>query len=231
MLADVEFLPGYPRPHGRSVVHEGNVMTISRRLFCCSVLSLGLFAGAAVSAPSRGRTHVYLVRGIFDVSVGLDALAGKLARMGIAASVHGHGDAASLATQAIGDYRSGRAISIILIGHSLGAGAVMSVARGLNEAGVPVALLISLDPVSSATVSSNVRRAVNFYVSGSGVPVDAEAGFRGDLRNVDVGGEPGMDHMAIQATEAMHARMIAYVRAAAGGARPHRPATARHGHG
>ena len=52
----------------------------------------------------------------------------------------------------------------------------------------------------------------------SGVAVDRDPGFRGELKNIDVGSEPGMGHMAVQSAESMHKRMINYVRAAAGGA-------------
>lgn len=190
-------------------------MTRHRLSSCCLVLLLCLFANGA--AQAGGRTHVYLMRGIFDLSVGLDALAGKFTRMGIAASVYGHADEGSVAAEAIRDYKSGRVQTVILIGHSLGAGAVVAVAHELNEAHVPVALLIALDPVFSLTVSPNVRRAVNFYVAGSGQPVDKEPGFRGTLTNLDVSGEPGMDHMAVQSADKMHARMIGFVRGALGG--------------
>jgi hypothetical protein len=191
-------------------------MPLLRRLSCVLAVVLCLVANG--SARAAGGAHVYLLRGIFDVSVGLDALAGKLGRIGIAASVYGHGDGGSVASEAIADYRSGRVRSIILIGHSLGAGAVVNVAHELDEAGVPVALLIALDPVASFSVPPNVRRAVDYYISGSGEPLAAEPGFRGQLNNLDVAGEPGMDHMAVQATDRMHARMLGYVRAAAGGA-------------
>ena len=56
------------------------------RLSGCGVLTVLLclsWSGAASAAA-----HVYLLRGIFNVSVGLDALAAKLGRIGIAASVY-----------------------------------------------------------------------------------------------------------------------------------------------
>ena len=123
-------------------------MGLLRLSSCCLALLLGLLATDAAQAGSR--THVYLMRGIFNVSVGLDALAGKFTRMGIAASVYGHADEGSVAAEAIRDYKSGRVQTVILIGHSLGAGAVVAVAHKLNEAHVPVALLIALDPVRLA---------------------------------------------------------------------------------
>ena len=169
------------------------------------------------SATASPAPQVYLLRGIFNVSVGLDALAAKLGRIGIAASVYGNDDAGQVAALAAQEYHDGNARPIILIGHSLGAGAVVDVARQLNASGIPVALLITLDPVGTGPVPANVARAINLYVSGGqGVPVRADSGFRGDLSNADLRGE-GLDHMTIQSAESMHRRLIAYVRGAAGG--------------
>jgi pimeloyl-ACP methyl ester carboxylesterase len=187
------------------------------RLLCAGLLFATAVA-ACDDAWARSGPHVYLLRGIFNVSVGLDELADKLSRIGIAASVYGHAEDDSVAAEAIRDYKSGKVRSIILIGHSLGAGAVLQVARDLNEAKIPVTLLIALDPVAANSVPANVRRAINYYVSGTGVAVDSDPGFRGELKNIDVGGEPGMGHMAVQAMESMHKRMINDVRTSAGGA-------------
>ena len=190
------------------------------RLWFAALLVAGASAVSDNAWAGGSGAHVYLLRGIFDVSVGLDELATKLERMGIPASVYGHADEGNVAAEASRDYKSGKVRSIILIGHSLGAGAVLQVARDLNESKIPVTLLIALDPVSANTVSANVRRAINYYVSGSGVAVDREPGFRGELKNIDVGGEPGMGHMAVQSAESMHKRMIDTVRAAVGGVAP-----------
>ena len=191
-------------------------MSLLRLSFSGLALLLTLFASSGAWA---GGSHAYLLRGIFNVSVGLDALAQKLNRLGIRSTVYGHGESGSVAAEAIRDYRGHKVSSIILIGHSLGAGGVVSVAEQLNMAGVPVSLLISLDPAFNLAVPANVRRAVNFYISGSGLPMAAGPGFRGSLQNINLSGVPGMDHMAIQATAAMHRRMIGYVAGSAGGAR------------
>lgn len=187
------------------------------RLWCAAavVVSLGMLGIPTASAAGKNGVHVYLLRGIFNVSSGLDDLSGKLARLGIANSVHGHSDQADVVADAVRDYRKGKIRSIILIGHSLGAGAVLSAAQDLREAGVPVALLIALDPVMPGTVASNVRRAVNYYVNLTGTSIAADKGFRGELKNVNVSDEPGMNHMSVQSAEAMHTRMIGFVRAAA----------------
>jgi len=169
-------------------------------------------AGIASAAPA----HAYLIRGIFNSSVGLDAIAARLAGRGIAASVFGHTDASAVVAQAQRDYRAG-GHAVILVGHSLGGGTALSVARQLGGAGVPVALVILLDPVGAGSVPHNVRRVINLYV-GSGSAVAAEAGFRGSLSNLNVSNLPSHpDHMSIQSAPPMQNRIIAYIAGAAGG--------------
>jgi pimeloyl-ACP methyl ester carboxylesterase len=193
-------------------------MGCRRVIYCCLVILVCLLAMEDASAKRRshgasggGGTHVYLLRGIFDVSVGLDALAAKLNARGIPASVYSHGDSYAIAEEAAAAYRAGRVRSIILVGHSLGAGGAVMTADKLNSAGVPVSLLISLDPVASVAVPGNVRRALNFYVSRSGRELAAAPGFRGALQNVDVDDVPGIDHMSIQSMESMHRRVLSAI--------------------
>lgn len=189
-------------------------MTLRRLWPCGLVVLFVLFAHGPASAA--GRTHVYLMRGIFNVSVGLDVLAARLGHLGAATSIYGPTDSDEVVADAIRDYRSGRARTIVLIGHSLGGGAVLSVADGLASAGVPVALLIALESTSSGPVPPNVRHAVSFYIPGSGAALAAGLGFHGSLQNIDVGRIPGMDHMAVQSMPLMQSRMIGLVGAARG---------------
>ncbi len=185
-----------------------------RRLLSCVlvVMVLVLVNGAA---PAEARTQVYLLRGIFNVSVGLDALAAKFRRMGVAATVYGHGESGSVASEAIRDYRAHKVGSIVLIGHSLGATAAAGVAEQLKNAGIPVSVLITLDGASTMAVPGNVRRAVNFHVDRG--QITPGPGFRGSLQNINLNRVPGMDHMAIQATPAMHRRIMGYVGGSGGG--------------
>jgi pimeloyl-ACP methyl ester carboxylesterase len=164
------------------------------------------------SAARAAGTHVYFIRGIFDVSVGLDAMA---RRVGLPSSVYSHTSGGAVAAQAAADYKSGRAGTIILVGHSLGAGTAVEVARQLGGASIPVALVVLLDPVGASAVPSNVARVVNLNVSGA--TVGAESGFRGRLSNLDVRNDPSRpDHMTIQSDPSMQAKIIGYIRSAAG---------------
>jgi hypothetical protein len=183
-----------------------------RRLSACCLLALLCLLANEIASAAGSETHAYLMRGIFNVSVGLDVLAGKLAKRGIVASVYGPLGENSVVDAAIQDYRSGRARSIVLIGHSLGAGAVVSVASRLAEAGIPVSLLVLLDPKARFWVPRNVIRAVNFYIPQTGAAVEGGSEFRGSLTNINVEGVPGMNHITIQSLDSMHEKIIGYMR-------------------
>jgi thioesterase domain-containing protein len=48
----------------------------------------------------------------------------------------------------------------MIIGHSLGGGAAAEMAAELGRSGVPVELLLMLDPAGGSEIPSNVRRSV-----------------------------------------------------------------------
>jgi len=186
-------------------------MSLQRLWSCCLVLWLCLIAPDPAAAASR--THVYLMRGVFNVSVGLDELADKLNKRGIPATVYGPMSPGSVSSEAIAAWKAGTVKNIVLIGHSLGGGAVFSVAETLRDEKIPVALMIVLDG-SGGPAPANVRRVVNYHVSGG--TVTTPPGFRGSVQNIDVSNIPGMDHMAIQSMSLMHQKMISNITAAGG---------------
>lgn len=176
-----------------------------------SLVCLALVLGLTPASAWANSKHVYLLRGLFNVSTGLDEIAARLKKAGIPASVYGDDDGDDVAAEAIRAYRTHKVRSIVLIGHSLGAGAAVSVAEELNAAKVPVALLITLDQGGIDAIPPNVRRAINFYVSAGAVSADKR--FRGILQNIDVGNIPGMDHMGVQGTKIMQDRITGLARA------------------
>jgi pimeloyl-ACP methyl ester carboxylesterase len=189
----------------------GIVMSLRRWWSCCIVACLCLLGVDQATAASR--THVYLMRGVFNVSVGLDELAAKLNKRGVPATVYGPMSPGSVASDAIAEWKAGKVKTIVLIGHSLGGGAVFSAAELLKDANIPVALMIVLD-AAGGPAPANVRRVVNYYVGGG--TVTAPPGFRGSVQNIDVSKIPGMDHMAIQSTSSMHQKMMGNISAAGG---------------
>ena len=177
-----------------------------------AVLALGSGPGAAES-----RAHVYLLRGLMNIfSLGMDTLSEQLNRRGVYATVHGYGDWPSLADRAAVDFKAGKEGPIILIGHSLGADAVMEMAAYLGRKGVPVALLVPFDGTKSFAASDNVARVLNLTQRDYAY-MRRGPGFHGTLTNLDVSSDPSIDHINIDKSPRLHARVVSEVLAIVGG--------------
>jgi hypothetical protein len=151
------------------------------------------------SSATKAETRVYLLRGWFGVfSTGLDSLAAELKSKGIKAETVGHLAWKTTVSNIIKDYASGNSGPLVLVGHSQGANNVIDMARLLQRENIPVDLLVTLAPAMQDPVPGNVVRAINYYHSpGWGAPVTADPGYRGKLSNVNLGGDLGISHMAI----------------------------------
>jgi thioesterase domain-containing protein len=55
-----------------------------------------------------------------------------------------------------------RISSIVIVGHSLGAGAAVGLAEELQRAGVRVALVVTFAPIVRTAIPSNVQQLKNF---------------------------------------------------------------------
>jgi pimeloyl-ACP methyl ester carboxylesterase len=146
---------------------------------------------ASSDSPRAGQ--VYLVRGWNGLwSEGLDELARDLRTQGLDARVYQQGQARELGDALRDRYRAAPdADPLVLVGFSFGADEAIRIARRLEEARVPVALLVTLDPVTPPPVPGNVLRGLNFYQSNGvwdalpwlrGVPVKAQAPDAGAAR-------------------------------------------------
>jgi alpha-beta hydrolase superfamily lysophospholipase len=195
------------------------------RLSVIGLLAAGLMLTLG-SSPSMAapRAHVYLLRGLLNIfSLGMDTLAAELNKRGVYATVDNHADWQELANSAAANYKAGKEGPIILIGHSLGADAVMEMASYLGKRGVPVALVVPFDGTASFAASPNVERVLNLsqhYWMTRG------PGFHGSLINVDLRSDPNIDHLNIDKSPRLHARVIAEVLAIVGTHRIERPTVA-----
>ncbi len=175
------------------------------------------------SAQSRG--HVYLLRGLMNIfSLGMDSLGEELQKRGVYATVHAYSDWQSLADQAAARYRAGTEGPIILVGHSLGADAVMEMADYLDRKGIPVALVVPFDGTQSFSTPKNVGRLVNLTQRDYAY-MTRGPGFHGSLANVDVSGDPNIGHISIDKSPRLHARVIS--RSPRGPGRPSRAVSIR----
>ncbi len=131
-----------------------------------AAIVLAAFLPAPTVARADG-SHLYIFLGFGNMSPGLVEFAGKMEKRGIPTSVGSYASASEFADEAIKKYKSGRLSAIMIIGHSLGGGAAREMAAELKDAGVPVKLLVAMDPVGGPDVSSNVRRSVQI-IHGNG---------------------------------------------------------------
>ena len=187
---------------------------------------LPLGARVAASAPQQhaaeqheavtSRAHVYLMRGLMNIfSLGMDSLGAQIQHHGISAVVYNHSMADSVVGDIISKYRAGDHGPYILIGHSLGADAVMQMAQMLNHAGVPVALVIPFDGTGSYGATGNVACVLNLTQRNYAY-MRAAPGFHGQLSNVNVASS-GVDHFTIDKSPQLQARALSAVISAASG--------------
>ncbi len=161
---------------------------------------------------SKDSVHVYLFRGLLNVfSLGMDELADKIRATGVAATVYNHTEWEDVANQIVANYKNGNHAPVILIGHSLGADAVMFMAANLGKRGVPVALVVPFDGTQTLVAPSNVARVINLTQRDYAY-ARRGSGFHGELKNLDVSGE-GVDHLNIDKSPRLHALVLSAIAA------------------
>jgi hypothetical protein len=186
-------------------------------VFALAVGIVVAFEASPDAAQPQPRAHVYLLRGLLTIfSLGMDTLAEELKGHDVYTTVHSYSDWQTLADGAAADYKAGKEAPIILIGHSLGADAVMEMAAYLGRKGVPVALVVPFDCTKSFAASDNVARVLNLTHGGTLTYMRGGPGFHGTLANVDVSSDPNIDHINIDKSPQLHARVVAEVLAVVG---------------
>jgi pimeloyl-ACP methyl ester carboxylesterase len=171
----------------------------------------------------QGPPQVYFLRGLMNVfSLGMDDFARKLQADGIAATVANHADSDFVASRIVSTYNSGDHGPIVLVGHSLGADAVADIANTLARYNIPVALLVLFDGTDGHQIPGNVATAINYTRH---FMIAAAPGSRTVIQNVDLSGDPGIDHLNIDTAPSLQAQTMNYIMQAMSGAAP--PATRR----
>jgi hypothetical protein len=140
--------------------------------------------------------QIYLVRGLANVfSLGMDDLADKLRPFGYKPVVDNWRAAQGAANTIAGNYGRRQTSPIILVGHSLGAGAVFDIAENLRKRNVPVAYMVTYDLPAERTVPGNVKEYINFYQrNGFGHKASPPPGYKGTMINVDVTDRKDLKH-------------------------------------
>ncbi len=173
-------------------------------------------APQAVEKITEPRGRAYLFRGVAGLiySRGIDTLAARIRRTGIPASVGTYLLWRPTLDEAIRDYRRDPQ-PIILIGHSMGGDCVLDFAEMLNQAGIPVSLLVTYDPTRIADdVPPNVERYINIYQSSNfmgGGNVVQGSRFHGDYASYNRKDHAEIVHINIEKADRIQEQLVAKI--------------------
>jgi hypothetical protein len=173
----------------------------------------------APAAAVHGRA--YLFRGLIGlIDWGMDQLAARIDRSGVAANINSYFTWRDIANQAISDYRRDpKPISVI--GHSIGGDSAVEFAEALGAAHVPVALLITYDPNRSAhSVPANVERYIDLYQSSNilgGGDLEPGPGFHGHYASYNLKDRPEIIHVNLDKFDRIQEQLAGKIRSAAAG--------------
>jgi hypothetical protein len=167
----------------------------------------------------RGRA--YLFYGLIpQIDWGMDELAQRINRSGIAASNYSHATWRSVADQAISDYRRDPK-PVAVVGHSIGGNSAVQFAQALGAAHVPVSLLITYDPNrGSDSIPANVHRYINLYQSSNilgGGDLAPGPGFHGHYASYNLKDRSEIIHVNLDKFSRIQELLAAKVRSMAGG--------------
>jgi hypothetical protein len=180
-----------------------------------SLLFAAIFvAFSSLCGNANASGHIYLLKGLAGIfSTGLDVLDQKLIQQGYSATVHSYLSYEELAAEAARLQKSGKG-PIIIMGHSSGADAAISMTDIMKTLGAPVALVVTFGPTTNLVAPSNVSQVINYYFGT--IPVASGPEFRGTISNVDLSGDADINHLNVEKIDRLHAIVIAKVQALLG---------------
>ncbi|MGB7254066.1 MAG: hypothetical protein WBC94_10705, partial [Xanthobacteraceae bacterium] len=193
--------------------------------YAAGCVAAALIAACFVTAAGAEQTattlhgRAYMFRGLIGmIDWGMDQLAQRIDRAGVAADIEGYSAWRSVATQAIADYRRDPK-PITVIGHSIGGDSAVQFAEALEGAHVPVSLLITYDPTRAAhPIPANVERYINLYQSSNilgGGDLEPGRGFHGHYASYNLKDRPEIVHINLDKFDAIQQQLAGKVRSAA----------------
>lgn len=176
-------------------------------IFGIVIFSSGANSSFAQSDASKRPGEIYLLRGLANVfSLGMDKMSSHFKKRGFTTYVYNHSYWQGLADDIIERERKGRvSYPIIIIGHSLGAGAAPKMATMLGRRNIPVTYVVMLDPVETSLIGRNVDEVINYYLpkkNNSNVII-ADDDFEGKLENINVRPYGDITHLNIHIDKRM----------------------------
>jgi hypothetical protein len=168
---------------------------------------------------ARGRAYLFYGL-IAAIDWGMDELAARINRSGVAASTNSHMSWRSVADQAISDYRRDPK-PIAVVGHSIGGNSAVGFAQALGAAHVPVSLLITYDPNRGGdTIPANVHRYINLYQSSNilgGGDLPPGPGFHGHYASYNLKDRSEIIHVNLDKFSRIQELLAAKVRSMGAG--------------
>jgi thioesterase domain-containing protein len=168
---------------------------------------------------ARGRAYLFYGL-IAAIDWGMDELAARINRSGVAASTNSHMSWRAVADQAISDYRRDPK-PIAVVGHSIGGNSAVGFAQALGAAHVPVSLLITYDPNRGGdTIPANVHRYINLYQSSNilgGGDLPPGPGFHGHYASYNLKDRSEIIHVNLDKFSRIQELLAAKVRSMGAG--------------
>ncbi|WP_343316063.1 lipase [Brucella sp. BE17] len=164
----------------------------------------------AIAARDK-RPNVYLLRGFGDIfSTGIDEIGASLQASGVDAQVKSHTAWRFIANRIVSDRAKYGPQATVLIGHSLGANAIISTAEVLEKKDIRVDYIASFAATAPDPLPGNIRWAVNFYFSQDGWGRALEPGprFNGKLDNRDFSDVKDVGHFNIEKQRPLQAEVV-----------------------
>ena len=175
----------------------------------------------AINAPSIANAEeVFFIRGAMNIfSAGMNQMTDRLRSRGVNAKALSNGQWSGIARDIIKRSKNGRvSYPIIIAGHSVGGQEAPQFSDMLSKAGVPVALVIGIDPgwAPPPPFTAGSPRVVNYWVGGTarGNPYRSTGSFRGSIQNIDIRSFSKADHVQIDKDAGVQSRIISNVMSA-----------------
>ena len=187
-------------------------------IVCCLMAAFSVNLLSVPDAEAKQRYiakrpgEVIFLRGLANIfSLGLDTLSDELKKYGVYSYVHNHKAWEKVGQQIIAKSRKGQlTYPVVIIGHSLGAGASPKLATMLGKQGIAVQYMVMLDAVEPLPVTNYVEDAINFYLPkrrGQNL-IKPSGNFDGKFSNINVKERlQGIDHFNIDENEILRGQM------------------------
>lgn len=189
-----------------------------RKTIAGALIGATMTIGAFVSTSAiANAAEVYMIRGAFNVfSAGMDQMTRKIKARGIKARGMSNGEWSGVAADIIRRHKQGKvSFPIIIAGHSVGGQEAPRMSDMLWKAGVPVKLVIGVDPGFAPPPPFTVgkTRVVNFWIKGAarGNPYRKAASFGGTVQNINIATFTNADHVQIDKDPQVQSKILSLI--------------------